>query len=168
VAARLKRTAPNGKLRYSPRNARQAAQRLEPKPVRWVSANAGSGKTYVLASRVVRLLLQGVAPSKILCLTFTKAAAANMASGVFDKLARWTQLADDELIGEIVAAGAAAPDSRGLIAARKLFARTLETPGGLKIQTIHAFCERLLHLFRSRPMFHRVSKSWTKRIKRNS
>jgi len=51
------------------------------------------------------------------------------------------------MIGEIVAAGAAAPDSRGLIAARKLFARTLETPGGLKIQTIHAFCERLLHLF---------------------
>ena len=113
----------------------------------WVSANAGSGKTYVLASRVVRLLLQGVAPSKILCLTFTKAAAANMASGVFDKLARWTQLADDELSGEIVAAGAPKPDSRGLIAARKLFARTLETPGGLKIQTIHAFCERLLHLF---------------------
>src|SRR5208337_2809240 len=113
----------------------------------WVSANAGSGKTYVLASRVVRLLLQGVAPSKILCLTFTKAAAANMAEGVFDKLARWTQLADDELSGEIVAVGATAPDSRGLIAARKLFARTLETPGGLKIQTIHAFCERLLHLF---------------------
>ncbi len=113
----------------------------------WVSANAGSGKTYVLASRVVRLLLQGVAPSKILCLTFTKAAAANMASGVFDKLARWTQLADDELSCEIVAAGAPKPDSRGLIAARKLFARTLETPGGLKIQTIHAFCERLLHLF---------------------
>ena len=113
----------------------------------WVSANAGSGKTYVLASRVVRLLLQGVAPAKILCLTFTKAAAANMASGVFDKLARWTQLADDELSGEIVAAGAPKPDNRGLIAARKLFARTLETPGGLKIQTIHAFCERLLHLF---------------------
>src|SRR5208337_658357 len=113
----------------------------------WVSANAGSGKTYVLASRVVRLLLQGVAPSKILCLTFTKAAAANMASGVFDKLARWTQLADDELSGEIVAAGAPKPDSRGLIAARRLFARAIETPGGLKIQTIHAFCERLLHLF---------------------
>ena len=113
----------------------------------WVSANAGSGKTHVLASRVIRLLLQGVAPSKLLCLTFTKAAAANMASGVFDKLAKWTQLADDDLSAEIIEVGAPEPASGDLRAARKLFARTLETPGGLKIQTIHAFCERLLHLF---------------------
>ena len=113
----------------------------------WVSANAGSGKTHVLASRVIRLLLQGVAPSKLLCLTFTKAAAANMASGVFDKLAKWTQLADGDLSAEIIKVGAPEPASGDLRAARKLFARTLETPGGLKIQTIHAFCERLLHLF---------------------
>jgi ATP-dependent helicase/nuclease subunit A len=113
----------------------------------WVSANAGSGKTHVLASRVIRLLLQGVAPSKLLCLTFTKAAAANMASGVFDKLAKWTQLADGDLSAEIIKVGAPKPGSGDLRAARKLFARTLETPGGLKIQTIHAFCERLLHLF---------------------
>ncbi len=113
----------------------------------WVSANAGSGKTHVLASRVVRLLLQGVAPSRILCLTFTKAAAANMAARVFDKLADWTQLADEDLGRRIVATGAPVPGSQQLTAARKLFARTLETPGGLKIQTIHAFCERLLHLF---------------------
>ncbi len=119
----------------------------DPKQSVWVSANAGSGKTHVLASRVIRLLLQGVAPSKILCLTFTKAAAANMASGVFDKLARWTRIADDELAQEIIAVGAAKPGRQDLTAARKLFARTLETPGGLKIQTIHAFCERLLHLF---------------------
>lgn len=118
-----------------------------PKNSVWVSANAGSGKTHVLASRVIRLLLQGVAPSKILCLTFTKAAAANMASGVFNKLARWTQLTDDELSQEIVAVGAPKPGGASLSAARRLFARTLETPGGLKIQTIHAFCERLLHLF---------------------
>jgi ATP-dependent helicase/nuclease subunit A len=113
----------------------------------WVSANAGSGKTHVLASRVIRLLLQGVAPSRILCLTFTKAAAANMAARVFDKLADWTQLADEDLGRRIVATGAPVPGSQQLTAARKLFARTLETPGGLKIQTIHAFCERLLHLF---------------------
>jgi ATP-dependent helicase/nuclease subunit A len=113
----------------------------------WVSANAGSGKTHVLASRVTRLLLQGVAPSRILCLTFTKAAAANMAARVFDTLAQWTQLADEELGRRIVAAGAPMPGSQQLTAARKLFARTVETPGGLKIQTIHAFCERLLHLF---------------------
>jgi ATP-dependent helicase/nuclease subunit A len=113
----------------------------------WVSANAGSGKTHVLASRVVRLLLQGVAPSRILCLTFTKAAAANMALRVFDKLADWTKLADAELCRQIAAAGAPAPGRHELTLARKLFALTIETPGGLKIQTIHAFCERLLHLF---------------------
>ncbi|MGB6177286.1 MAG: UvrD-helicase domain-containing protein, partial [Methylocella sp.] len=113
----------------------------------WVSANAGSGKTHVLASRVVRLLLQGVAPSRILCLTFTKAAAANMAARVFDKLALWTQLSGGDLCAQIVATGAPMPGSEQLTLARKLFARTVETPGGLKIQTIHAFCERLLHLF---------------------
>ncbi|MGH6822435.1 MAG: UvrD-helicase domain-containing protein, partial [Methylocella sp.] len=113
----------------------------------WVSANAGSGKTHVLASRVTRLLLQGVAPSRILCLTFTKAAAANMAARVFDTLAGWTQHGDDDLCRQIIAAGAPAPSSEQLTLARKLFARTIETPGGLKIQTIHAFCERLLHLF---------------------
>ncbi|MDQ6704287.1 MAG: UvrD-helicase domain-containing protein, partial [Pseudomonadota bacterium] len=113
----------------------------------WVSANAGSGKTHVLANRVTRLLLQGVAPSKILCLTFTKAAAANMAARVFDKLAVWTQLSGGDLCAQIVATGAPMPGSEQLTLARKLFARTVETPGGLKIQTIHAFCERLLHLF---------------------
>src|SRR5579883_2264218 len=122
-------------------------QASNPEQSVWVSANAGSGKTHVLASRVIRLLLQGVLPSKILCLTFTKAAAANMASGVFEKLARWTQLSGGELSQEIVGLGAPRPGSAGLDAARKLFARTLETPGGLKIQTIHAFCERLLHVF---------------------
>jgi ATP-dependent helicase/nuclease subunit A len=113
----------------------------------WVSANAGSGKTHVLTQRVVRLLLKGVAPARILCLTFTKAAAANMSERVFGTLARWTRLDDDELRAAIAATGAPMPDKTELLAARKLFARTVETPGGLKIQTIHAFCERLLHLF---------------------
>jgi len=122
-------------------------QASDPNQSVWVSANAGSGKTHVLANRVVRLLLQGVAPSRILCLTFTKAAAANMADRIFNTLAKWTQLPDGQLKLEIVAAGAPVPGNRELNAARKLFARTLETPGGLKIQTIHAFCERLLHLF---------------------
>ena len=115
----------------------------------WVSANAGSGKTHVLAQRVLRLLLAGVAPGRILCLTFTKAAAANMSIRVFKELAAWTRLDDLALHTAIVAAGAPAPraDLGELDAARRLFARTVETPGGLKIQTIHAFCERLLHLF---------------------
>ncbi len=113
----------------------------------WVSANAGSGKTHVLTQRVVRLLLEGVAPSKILCLTFTKAAAANMAERVFNVLALWTRLPDGKLGEAILATGALKPARADLAAARKLFARTVETPGGLKIQTIHAFCEKLLHHF---------------------
>ncbi|RFB79089.1 double-strand break repair helicase AddA [Methylovirgula sp. 4M-Z18] len=113
----------------------------------WVSANAGSGKTHVLAQRVIRMLLSGVQPAKILCLTFTKAAAANMAQKVFDTLSRWTMLEDDALRQAILETGAPAPDTNDLAKARRLFARTVETPGGLKIQTIHAFCEKLLHVF---------------------
>jgi ATP-dependent helicase/nuclease subunit A len=113
----------------------------------WVSANAGSGKTYVLVRRVLRLLLAGAQPSRILCLTFTKAAAANMSAKVFAELAKWTTLSDAELSAEIEGMGGACPGEARLGLARKLFARTIETPGGLKIQTIHAFCERLLHLF---------------------
>ena len=112
----------------------------------WVAANAGSGKTHVLAQRVIRLLLDGVNPSKILCITFTKAAAANMATRVFDTLAAWTRLTDDELDRKIVEVGAK-PDAVLRSRARRLFALALETPGGLKVQTIHAFCTRLLHQF---------------------
>ncbi|HEY8261926.1 MAG TPA: double-strand break repair helicase AddA [Methylosinus sp.] len=113
----------------------------------WVSAHAGSGKTHVLSQRVVRLLLAGAAPSHILCLTYTKAAAANMATRIFDILAGWALLDDSALTEAIMATGAPPPSHADLALARKLFARTVETPGGLKIQTIHAFCERLLHLF---------------------
>jgi ATP-dependent helicase/nuclease subunit A len=113
----------------------------------WVSANAGSGKTHVLTHRVMRLLLQGVPPGKILCLTFTKAAAANMAGRVFATLAKWTEFDDAELTRAIEDIGAPKPQPKDLTLARRLFARAVETPGGLKIQTIHAFCERLLHLF---------------------
>jgi len=119
----------------------------DPKLSAWVSANAGSGKTHVLTQRVVRLLLNGVPPARILCLTFTKAAAANMSIRVFEKLAKWTRISNDELAAEIIAMGEPAPTASDLTFARRLFARTVETPGGLKIQTIHAFCEKLLHLF---------------------
>ena len=119
----------------------------DPKNSAWVSANAGSGKTHVLAQRVIRLLLAGAPPSRILCLTFTKAASAHMADKVFDALAKWPRLEDSELSRAIVATGAPTPNAAELVDARKLFARVLETPGGLKIQTIHAFCERVLHLF---------------------
>ncbi len=113
----------------------------------WVAANAGSGKTHVLAQRVVNLLLNGVAPEKILCITFTKAAAANMAKRVFDTLAQWTTLGDAAL-DKAISEGAGLPiDGRRRVLARRLFAQAIETPGGLKVQTIHAFCTQLLHRF---------------------
>src|SRR5882762_9544175 len=113
----------------------------------WVAANAGSGKTHVLAQRVIRLLLRGTAPEKILCLTYTKAAAANMANRVFDTLAKWTPLSDVELDAQIASIEGLKPDARQRTHARRLFAKALDTPGGLKVQTIHAFCTRLLHQF---------------------
>jgi ATP-dependent helicase/nuclease subunit A len=113
----------------------------------WVAANAGSGKTHVLAQRVINLLLEGVAPEKILCITFTKAAAANMAKRVFDTLAEWTTLDDAALDEAISSRSQIQPDARRRALARRLFARALETPGGLKVQTIHAFCTQLLHHF---------------------
>ncbi|MBI4273845.1 MAG: UvrD-helicase domain-containing protein, partial [Rhizobiales bacterium] len=113
----------------------------------WVSSIAGSGKTYVLAQRVIRLLLEGYDPAKILCLTFTKAAAANMANGVFNTLAAWTAIEDDKLDEALRAMSNTPPDPARRALARRLFALALETPGGLKVQTIHAFCTHLLHLF---------------------
>ena len=113
----------------------------------WVSANAGSGKTHVLAQRVVRLLLSGVDPARILCITFTKAAAANMANRVFDELRQWAVLDDPALDAAMKKSGVKAIDAPLRLSARQLFARALETPGGLKVQTIHAFCTQLLQLF---------------------
>jgi ATP-dependent helicase/nuclease subunit A len=123
------------------------ARASDPKTSAWVSANAGSGKTHVLTQRVLRLLLDGTPPGQILCLAYTKAAAANMADRVFSKLALWTSLSDSALAKAIVECGAETPGPHDLIFARQLFARTIESPGGLKIQTLHAFAERLLRLF---------------------
>src|SRR5262245_23099038 len=122
-------------------------QASDPKVSAWVSANAGSGKTHVLAQRVIRLLLDGCEPSRILCLTFTKAAAANMAKRVFDTLARWTALDDAALDDALRQIGIKRIDAGMRAHARRLFAAALDTPGGLKVQTIHAFCTRLLHQF---------------------
>ena len=110
----------------------------------FVTANAGSGKTSTLVKRVARLLLQGARPEAILCVTYTKAAAAEMQRRLFDELGGWA-VAEDA----VLAAKLAELDERpaNLSDARALFARALETPGGLKIQTIHAFCEKLLRRF---------------------
>ena len=113
----------------------------------WVNANAGSGKTHVLVDRVVRLMLAGTEPSRIMCLTFTKAAAAEMANRLFERLSTWIVLDDQALRDELNKLGSPDADQALLERARQLFTRALETPGGLKIQTIHAFCERVLQLF---------------------
>jgi ATP-dependent helicase/nuclease subunit A len=119
----------------------------DPELSAWVAANAGSGKTHVLAQRVINLLLKGVEPEKILCITFTKAAAANMAKRVFDTLAEWTVLDDTALDAAIRSRSEIEPDAARRALARQLFARALETPGGLKVQTIHALCTQILHQF---------------------
>ncbi|HLH87744.1 MAG TPA: double-strand break repair helicase AddA [Xanthobacteraceae bacterium] len=126
---------------------RLQAQASDPQVSAFVSANAGAGKTHVLALRVIRLLLAGTDPMKILCITFTKAAAANMAARVFDTLAQWIALDDDALDREMRAIGETAIGPHQRARARRLFASALDTPGGLKVQTIHAFCTRLLHQF---------------------
>ena len=95
----------------------------------WVRANAGSGKTHVLAQRVVRLLLQGVRPSQILCLTYTKAAAANMQSRVFEWLGEWAVLDDKALSKKLSAFDIGDHSPEMLTKARRLFAHALEAPG---------------------------------------
>ena len=126
---------------------KQQTEAADPTRSVWVTANAGSGKTHVLVERVIRLLLEGVEPSTILCITFTKAAAAEMSSRLFDRLGKWTSYSDDELRLELERVGLSHAKPSQLLLARRLFTLVLETPGGLKIQTIHAFCERLLQLF---------------------
>ena len=115
----------------------------------WLAANAGSGKTRVLTDRVAWLLLDGTPPERILCLTYTKAAAGEMQLRLFRRLGEWAMLPDDALrvaIADLgVHRGTIPPEK--LRRARTLFARAIETPGGLKIQTIHAFCSALLRRF---------------------
>src|SRR5689334_9111010 len=111
-----------------------------------LSASAGTGKTQVLTARVLRLLLTGARPKSILCLTFTKAAAAEMANRIGKRLAAWVRLKDSELARDLDHLG----ESNDPITrehARRLFAKVLDCPGGLKIQTIHSFAQSLLAAF---------------------
>jgi len=113
----------------------------------WVNANAGTGKTHVLTQRVLRLLLTGTSPESLLCLTYTKAAASEMSRRVFDRLADWVVIPDDALRSDLTRLNGTPPTPSVCERARTLFAVAIETPGGLKVQTIHAFCERLLQRF---------------------
>ncbi|MAK61177.1 MAG: double-strand break repair helicase AddA [Ponticaulis sp.] len=128
-----------------------AAQRqaAEPDASIWVSANAGSGKTKVLIDRVARLLLTGVPPDSILCITYTKAAASEMQQRLFKRLGSWSVLEDEKLLAELnelQGKKLGLGDSQ-LADARALFAKALETPGGLRIETLHAFAGRVLRRF---------------------
>ena len=119
----------------------------DPRASAWVEASAGSGKTKVLTDRVLRLLLDGVAPARILCLTFTKAAAAEMALRINEELGRWAIADEATLIKALTNLLGAPPDAARHAAARRLFAAVLEAPGGMKIMTIHAFCQSVLRRF---------------------
>ncbi len=144
-------SAPPPRVGVSPSDVQRSAS--DPNVSAWVDASAGSGKTKVLADRVTRLLLEGVSPSRILCLTFTRAAAAEMSIRITDRLADWAICSDDalrdalcELMGKDAAVSAIA-SAGALERARRLLAAVLECPGGMKIRTIHAFCQELLRRF---------------------
>jgi ATP-dependent helicase/nuclease subunit A len=119
----------------------------DPATSAWVGANAGTGKTHVLSMRILRLLLAGTPPERILALTYTKAAAAEMSKRVFERLAEWVTAGDQALKAKLEELLGRSPAAEELQRARQLFAIAIETPGGLKVQTIHAFCERLLQRF---------------------
>lgn len=134
-------------LRALPRLRGEQSAASDPAAHVWLSASAGTGKTQVLAARVFRLLLKGVDPSAILCLTFTKAGAAEMAQRINDRLAAWVRMPREALAADLQALGEpGGPEQRA--AARTLFAKVLDAPGGgLRIQTIHGFCQSLLAAF---------------------
>ncbi|QJE71712.1 double-strand break repair helicase AddA [Aerophototrophica crusticola] len=113
----------------------------------WVGASAGTGKTKVLTDRVLRLMLAGTDPSRILCLTFTKAAAAEMSNRIAARLSSWAVADEDVLRSHLRDLTGGEPSRDQVVAARRLFARMLDAPGGMKIQTIHAFCQSLLRRF---------------------
>jgi ATP-dependent helicase/nuclease subunit A len=151
------------------------ARAADPRVSAFVTANAGSGKTKTLIDRVARLLLAGASPDEILCVTYTKAAAAEMQTRLFSLLGDWSVLDDKRLRLELSKlegrkVGDYTPDA--LSAARALFARALETPGGLRIQTLHAFCEKLLRRFpleaRVSPGFEVLDDLGASQLKRNA
>jgi ATP-dependent helicase/nuclease subunit A len=113
----------------------------------WVSASAGTGKTRVLIDRLLWLMLDGTDPARILCLTFTRAAAAEMANRLNEELANWATLRSGALAENLQKLTGRMPSDAMIARARQLFARVLETPGGIKIATIHAFCQTLLRRF---------------------
>src|SRR6201996_1659386 len=146
--------SPNGRprrMKTMSETARERANReqlsaSDPTVSAFVAASAGSGKTKLLTDRLLRLMLADARPERIQCLTFTKAAAAEMAVRLQRTLGRWVTM-DDAALGEELAALHVEPSHATLTAARALFARVLDLPGGMRIGTIHAFCQSLLRRF---------------------
>ncbi len=130
------------------RDRANAAQRLgsDPAMSAFVGASAGSGKTKLLTDRLLRLMLGGARPERIQCLTFTKAAAAEMALRLHRTLGEWVTLGDAALSARLMALSVT-PTDEALMRARALFATVLDLPGGMRIGTIHAFCQSLLRRF---------------------
>ena len=130
---------------------RQQSSASNPLNSVWVEASAGTGKTKVLSDRVLRLLLSNVNPAKILCLTYTKAAAVEMNERIAKRLSIWAVESDEELskeLDKLLNNDYSSTDKKQLlIFARTLFATLLDTPGGMKIQTIHSFCQDILKRF---------------------
>ena len=126
---------------------KEQALASDPSASIWVGAHAGSGKTRVLVDRMLRLLLAGVPPGSILCLTFTRAAAGEMRNRLFDTLGPWVCMEEEKLEAALRQLLGNVPDGEQMRAARLLFGKVLDTPGELRIQTIHAFCEHLLGRF---------------------
>ena len=124
-------------------------QRLaaDPEACVWVTASAGTGKTKVLTDRVLNLLLEGAEPQRILCLTFTRAAAGEMQNRLHQRLSEWVVLAPEQLKERLAVFLGAAPTAEQLLRARTLFPVVLDSPGGMKIQTIHGFCQSILKRF---------------------
>ncbi|MFM8615131.1 MAG: UvrD-helicase domain-containing protein, partial [Alphaproteobacteria bacterium] len=119
----------------------------DPNASAWVEASAGSGKTKLLTDRLLRLLLAGVPPGRILCLTFTKAAAAEMATRLALRLGEWAVADDAKLTETLQKLTGTTPGCEGLAAARRLFVEVLEQPGGMRISTLHGFAQSLLRGF---------------------
>ncbi|MDE0256539.1 MAG: double-strand break repair helicase AddA, partial [Rhodospirillaceae bacterium] len=143
TAARHRKAPPDPK-----RVAERAQSRAsKPEVSSWVGASAGTGKTHVLTRRVLRLLLNGAAPARILCLTFTKAAAAEMIDRIAARLGRWALMDRAALRRDLKEITGRAPVAAETARARTLFATCLDVPGGMRIQTIHAFCQALLKRF---------------------
>ncbi|MFN3076287.1 MAG: double-strand break repair helicase AddA [Alphaproteobacteria bacterium] len=127
--------------------AREQRRAADPGASAWVGASAGTGKTKVLTDRVFNHLLTGVPPQRILCLTFTKAAAAEMGNRLAARLGRWATDDDQTLHADLADLHGTPPDAETCARARRLFAQVLDVPGGMKIMTIHAFCQSLLKRF---------------------